>query len=261
MNLRRTLPLLLLLFGLPAAARAQGIACGQARTAVERAICASPELRVLDAAVAADYRGVQAATHGATRRALHAQQRAWLRARDTACAAGAVACLSEQYVVRRDALRALAARISRGNPELANVTSVALLGAWKVDGYRALHGAPPPDLAGKPASLPAPGTTLIGRPGELCDETDACLPFGLDPQSLADDTDGQRLADGLHLPPGAPMYMAYFSGKSEFALIPAPDGTLLAEFDACDRTLTDCQVTFQVWRPASSDASIRVLAH
>lgn len=255
----RLASVLLLFLLVPAAAWPQAITCPRARSTVERSICADPGLRRLDAAVAAEYGAVRAATHGATRRALLAQQRAWLRTRDR-CPADDPGCLATRYAERRDALQALLARISRGNPDLPNVTAVALLGRWTVGGYRTMDGGPPPGLAGKPASLPASGTTLIGRAGQLCDDKDQCLAFGLDPQPLAKATDGARIAAWLHLPATAPIYTAYVAGQSAFSLLPAPDGTLLAGFDACDPSLTRCQTVFQVWKPAGDGATIRVLA-
>jgi hypothetical protein len=87
----------------------------------------------------------------------------------------------------------------------------------------------------------------------LCSGDGECLPFGLDRQKLDD-------AGSLHLPSDTPLYVAYLAGKSVFGLIPRPDGSLLAQFLLCDTRYTDCNRAFQIWRPASPDAAVRVLA-
>lgn len=259
MNRWPTLLALVIAFAPPAAA--QGFNCAQASTAVERGICADPGLRKLDAAVSAMFADAMAATQGTTRQALRAQQRAWLQQRDKTCPTGAAACLTPLYRDRSDALNALTARISHGNPTLDNATAVALLGRWSVDGYL-VPGQPGRQVSAKekPSDLPDPGTTLTGHPGELCNQADECLAFGLDRQAIADVTDGDQLAASLHLPPTTPFYVTYLGGKMEYGLIPQPDGSLLAQFNLCDATYTNCSVAFQRWKPASPDAAIRVLA-
>ena len=83
-------------------ASAQGIDCSKARSATERAICASPDLVALDRQVGAAYadalaqRPEQAAT-------LRGEQLGWLRSRDAACTvpAGQIGrCLSGQMTAR-----------------------------------------------------------------------------------------------------------------------------------------------------------------
>jgi uncharacterized protein YecT (DUF1311 family) len=239
-------------------ARAAGIDCAKAVTATEHAICNDPDLRKLDASVASDFADALAATQGATRQALMAQQRRWLTQRDHGCKGHDTACLRSSYQGRFDALEALTARISPGNPTLSNVTAVALLGSWKIDDD-VVPGAPDQRVpaAAVPAYLPKTGSTIIGQPGKLCSGAGECLPFGLDQQTLGMATG----AEALHLPPSTPYYVAYLSGKSAYGLIRRPDGSLLAQFQACDKTYTSCTNAFQVWTPASSDAGVRVLAH
>jgi uncharacterized protein len=255
LKLRTGLVLLALCAASSPAARAQGIDCAKAGSRIERAICADPELKRRDAAVAADFRDAVDATQGQIRQALIAQQRSWLRMRDRECHDGAVDCLLASYGTRLAALDALTARISTGNPSLLNVTSVALLGRWKVDGY--LDDVSDTD---RPSDLPPSGTTLTARPGMLCRQDDDCLPFGLDLQALGAVPNSASWSSELHLPPSTPFYVAYLSGKSAYGLIPRPDGSLLAQFIRCDAAHTRCGPAFQIWTPASPDAAVRVLA-
>lgn len=239
-------------------AKAGGIDCAKARTATERSVCGDPELRKLDASVAADFADALAATQGATRQALLGQQRRWLSQRDHGCKGDDAACLRASYQARFDALEALTARVSPGNPTLSDVTAVALLGSWKI-GDDVVPGAPDQRVPATelPAFLPKPGSMIIGQPGKLCSGNGECLPFGLDRQTLGMATG----TEALHLPAATPYYVAYLSGKSAYGLIPRGDGSLLAQFQACDKTYTSCTNAFQVWTPASPDAGVRVLTH
>jgi hypothetical protein len=189
---------------------------------------------------------------------LLAQQRHWLSQRDHGCKGDDTACLRSSYQARFDALEALTARVSPGNPTLSDVTAVALLGRWKI-GDNMVPAAPDQRVpaADVPAYLPKTGSTIIGQPGRLCTGNGECLPFGLDQQELGMATG----TEVLHLPPATPYYVAYLSGKSAYALIRRPDGSLLAQFQVCDKTITTCIGAFQVWMPASPDAGVRVLAH
>ncbi len=239
-------------------AKAAGIDCAKARTATERAICGDPELRKLDASVAADFADALAATLGGTRRALLAQQRRWLSQRDHGCKGDDAACLRSSYQARFYALEALTARVSPGNPTLSDVAAVALLGSWKIGDAAVLGASDQPVPATElPAYLPKPGSTIVGRPGKLCSADGDCLPFGLDQQTLGMATG----TEALHLPPSTPYYVAYLAGKSAYGLIPRGDGSLLAQFQVCDKTYTSCTNAFQVWTPASPDAGVSVLAH
>jgi uncharacterized protein YecT (DUF1311 family) len=248
--------LVLTLAALPV--RAAGIDCAKAATPTERAVCGDPELRKLDASIATDFAEALAATQGATRQALLAQQRRWLSQRDHGCKGDDAACLRSSYEARFDALEALTARVSPGNPTLPDVTAVALLGRWKI-GDNLVPAAPDQRVpaADVPAYLPKPGSTIVGQAGKLCSGNGECLPFGLDQQELGMATG----TEALHLPPATPFYVAYLSGKSAYALIRRPDGSLLAQFQVCDKTYTSCTNAFQVWTPVSPDAGVRVLAH
>ena len=247
----------LLLLLLPVAAHA--IDCGKARSAVERGICSDPHLTQLDQELGQYYADALDATQGATRQTLRNQQRRWVAERDRNCRSGAAACLLPLYEARRDALKALTARVSSGNPMLSDVTAVALLGTWTVDGYLpASNPALAVDDSTKPPELPASGTTLTGRPGELCDASGACRTFGLDRQSLQATMDGDTVAATLHLSPDTPFYVAYLSGKAVFGLIPLPDGSLLAQFNVCNAGQTICGAAWQKWLPTGPEATVRV---
>lgn len=78
--------------------------CTGARTAIERAICADPELSRLDADLAERFRTVLASATGGERSALLTAQRGWLGERDLACAKhpteDALPCLREAYSAR-----------------------------------------------------------------------------------------------------------------------------------------------------------------
>jgi uncharacterized protein YecT (DUF1311 family) len=241
--------------------RAEGTDCAKATTSTERTICANPELRHLDMEMAGDFGDVLAATQGAARRALLAQQRTWLKARDQSCRDGTPDCLTASYRTRLAAMAALTACISAGNPTLLDVVAVALLGTWKIDGYL-VPGAPGRVVsdADRPRYLPKPGTTVTGQPGQLCSQDGDCQPFGLDRQTLGAAAEGGTWLAALHLPPSTPFYVSYLSGKSDYGLIPRQDGSLLAQFLLCDKTYTSCLAAFQVWTPASPDAAVRVLA-
>lgn len=233
---------------------AAGIDCAKAATATERTICRDDELRTLDASIASDFADALAAAQGATRQALLAQQRRWLNRRDHGCKGDDAACLRSSYHARLDALEALTARISPGNPTLSDATAVALLGRWKIedDLSPSAPGQPIP-ATGLPADLPKLGSTVIGQPGKLCYQDGECLPFGLDRQRLDD-------AASLHLPPSTPFYVAYLAGKAVYGLIPRSDGSLLARFQVCDKTYTSCTTAYQAWKPASPDAAVHVFA-
>ncbi len=96
----------------PATVLAQGIACGKARSPVEKSICASPHLLALDHQVALAY--ADALKRTPDRRAVLRQDLLrWLKARDVACAVAAprlAGCLDEQLT------RRLAALAPPGNP-------------------------------------------------------------------------------------------------------------------------------------------------
>ncbi|WP_219760635.1 lysozyme inhibitor LprI family protein [Neoroseomonas alba] len=69
-------------------ARAQAsFDCARAASAIERAICAAPELAQLDRQLSQIYAQKRASTQGQQRQVLTDEQRAWIRSRDAACRA------------------------------------------------------------------------------------------------------------------------------------------------------------------------------
>lgn len=91
-------------------APAQSFDCAKARPPIETAICAAPDLRALDNALAGAYARALFALKddSAALDALKQAQRAFLGARDRECAepSGVVACLARAYRARLDALAA-----------------------------------------------------------------------------------------------------------------------------------------------------------
>ncbi|ALJ38676.1 DUF1311 domain-containing protein [Azospirillum brasilense] len=89
------------LLALPTAAAAAGFPCSKAATPTEKAICADPALSALDGRLATTYRAAlerlsgASPEEGAAGAAVKADQRAWLRERDS-CGADA-ACLRRAY--------------------------------------------------------------------------------------------------------------------------------------------------------------------
>ena len=97
----------LLIVGLtfvPGPARAAGIDCAKAKTAVEKTICADPQLVAADAAVAEAFGEAVAASPDAA--TVRAEQRAWLETRN---ACPDAACLGQRLAERRAALAAATA--------------------------------------------------------------------------------------------------------------------------------------------------------
>jgi len=102
--MRRGAAFLLLCLALaPVPARAAGIDCAKAQTAVEKTICADPKLREADAAVAEAFGEAVAASPDPA--AVRAGQRAWLAIRN---ACPDAACLGQRLAERRTALAAAA---------------------------------------------------------------------------------------------------------------------------------------------------------
>ncbi|KAA0679764.1 lysozyme inhibitor LprI family protein [Roseomonas genomospecies 6] len=89
------------LLALPSAAMAAGFPCSKAATPTEKAICADPALSALDERLSATYRAALESLSGASPdegpagAAVKADQRAWLRERDS-CGADA-SCLRRAY--------------------------------------------------------------------------------------------------------------------------------------------------------------------
>lgn len=78
--------------------------CGRASTRTEKVVCANPELRKLDHMLGDYYQQSNARLNSHQRDALRAQQRQWLKQRDTNCAPSDLPCLSKAYKERIRAL-------------------------------------------------------------------------------------------------------------------------------------------------------------
>ena len=91
----------------PAASAPPGFDCAKAGNAVEKAICASPELSVLDGVLSAIYTDARKAASDDDKKTMETAQKAWLKDRN-ACSkdqAALASCLSASYVVRLKALK------------------------------------------------------------------------------------------------------------------------------------------------------------
>ena len=260
---------LLLLAAGPASA--DGIDCAKAKAPADRAVCADPALTALDGKIARQYAKVRAAlADDGLRHDLVQGQRAWIAGRDAACPDAEPECLKAHYAARLDDLTALAAATDVRTRVLKGLDIVVLQGEWRADGFVTPDGsvehaeAEHLENAAIGWGLPALGRILTGHPGMLCTQKDAvakpyCAPFGLQKTTLADAAGGDRMAAGLKLPATAPAFVLAGAVNPSDLLIPAADGSLLAEFKVCrDAGLSDCHFAYQVWKPASEDARLLV---
>jgi uncharacterized protein YecT (DUF1311 family) len=108
--MRKTSLALAVPFLLSALAHAAGFDCAKAKTAQEKAICASPDLSAADDQMADVYRADLAAVQSEWDGGIRENQLAWLHNRDASCPATNSAgdlelCLSNLYVLRIEALR------------------------------------------------------------------------------------------------------------------------------------------------------------
>jgi uncharacterized protein YecT (DUF1311 family) len=86
---------------------AQALDCAKAESVIEKAICATPDLKALDDAMARAYDDVRRALKGRERQALLDSQRKWLATRDQCedtTVAATAACLTEKTEERRKLL-------------------------------------------------------------------------------------------------------------------------------------------------------------
>jgi uncharacterized protein len=100
----------------PGAARARSIDCAASKSAREKAVCADPALRALDAEAARRYGAALKQLSPDGQRLLREGQRRWLRYADDVCfglpnQAGGAGCLRELYERRRKDLDAAAVRV------------------------------------------------------------------------------------------------------------------------------------------------------
>ncbi len=162
-------------------AHAQGIDCTRARSATERAICASPELLELDHRIALAYAGALARAPE-QRATMRQDLLRWLRSRDAACAVGGTAlpaCLSRQLTER---LAALAPPAAAGPAPQAT----------------ALPDAP----AARPAAIPAGGRSQAAAAIEP-----ATLPAAAEGVATLTVTSPGRLTLAAHSRSGAALQL------------------------------------------------------
>jgi uncharacterized protein len=247
-------------------ARADGIDCAKAKTPVDRAICANAGLKALDGKIASLYAKVRAAIDDdALGHAFVGQQRSWIAARDAACPDAKPECVEKSYATRVDDLTALAAATDSRTPVLKAIDAVILAGKWRAAGFVTPDG--PIENVGNAAigwGLPEADRMLVGRPGQLCTQKDEaskpyCAAFGLQKTTLAAVADGDKMAAGLKLPATTVAFVLAGAVDPGDLLIPASDGSLLAQFKTCrDAHLTDCHFAYQVWKPVTDDARLVV---
>ena len=104
---------LLALALVPRTTSAQAVDCAKAANAVQKAICADPDLLALDKAMAAKYAAAVKDLTPAKKTELEAQQRRWATARD-ACGRNTdvKACATKYYETRTATLDAMAAAVT-----------------------------------------------------------------------------------------------------------------------------------------------------
>lgn len=78
--------------------------CLKAGAAIEFSICADAGLAELDVALSRRYVGLRKSLKGKARKQIRTSQRAWMKKRDSDCAAGSVKCLTRSYKERLAAL-------------------------------------------------------------------------------------------------------------------------------------------------------------
>jgi uncharacterized protein YecT (DUF1311 family) len=113
----------LALFAAPGGVSAQPASdCAKAKTATEKAICATPELAAADAAMSTAYTALAKTLPPAQQTGLQANQRRWLKERDTACMEGKgdapTGCLLAETLKRRRFLSGQGANGAAGAPPL-----------------------------------------------------------------------------------------------------------------------------------------------
>lgn len=157
-------------------ALAQSFDCAKARSPVEIAICAAPDLRTLDNALAGAYARALFALRDevAALDALKQGQRAFLAARDRECAdpSGVAACLARVYRARLDALAAYRAPQPQTAQQAPGQGTLQLAPQPTPQAApRTAHAAPPVEIvpptvpanadSGALVKIPAPGRYML----------------------------------------------------------------------------------------------------
>ncbi len=155
--MRKTLLALILPFLLCTLAHAASFDCAKAKTAQEKALCASPQLSAADDQMAAAYKAWLAAAPASWAAGIRGNQIVWLRFRDATCPAGdandpITTCLSDIYKERIDELKGMVQHI-------AGITFVSQ--ALTLTARDTLDSAPP---AGATEVTPGFGTLQASWP-------------------------------------------------------------------------------------------------
>ncbi len=193
--MRSTITIGLLVFG-TVAAHAQGIDCGKARSAAEKAICASPALMALDRSIGSAY-AATLAQHPDRAADMRRDLLRWLHERDAACAVPAAhltACLTGQLTARLAALTPA--------PEAA-------------------PAAPPPPIAAAPPPPPPPEVQVPSQanpPAAAASLDDATLPATAEAGTKLHVTSAGRFAVALHSKTGAALqFVDMLTGPSDLS--------------------------------------------
>ena len=236
-------------------ARAAGIDCTLAATPVERAICADPGLRALDARLSESFLRRHSALQGPKANAFVQDQRDWLAARGTRCPTAAPHCL-------RQDLEARLAKLSSASQRrpAAKRKSARLAGVWKVqpifDPLGAGQSAPASiddELLGR--DLPKPGDTVIAKQGEPCTGS-FCRAFTWKPQSVASVAATDEIPPSLALQADTPAYVVLEGDKAMDVVVVGADHKLYFRLFLCDAHDEHCRTGFEVWAPVSPDARL-----
>ena len=247
---------------IPQSAGARTEPCTKVASAVERSICGSAALRVLDREMAAKYAHLRRAATPLAAKALVGQQRIWLVRRNRDCVGGDVSCLVKAYQNRLDEFRAIEGRLVN-DAALDDVSIVILRGLWHVGVVIDPEGAGAPqdlDLAEALANenLPPRGATVLGRPGEICYAPTECKATGWSVSHLHDEIGGHRMANALHLDPKTTVFIGALRPRVSIFIILRPDNHLLANFSICGPNASGCRNGFQEWMPLESQSHFEI---
>lgn len=144
--------------GLLCAGPALAIDCSKATTSVERIICANPDAKASDDAMAAAYSALAAELDATGRQDLLAAQRAWIAYRNDACGMSDAACVVAMTDARTAQLTATPERTGPGAPLFIprQVWQAGTPKTYQVDiAYPQAHPASTPALAALDRALEA----------------------------------------------------------------------------------------------------------
>ena len=219
------------------------------RPGVEGVVRNDPTLRQLDLAAVTQTRAVRRMVPRSLLAAYDARERSWRTARIARCPALQAKCLAETYRQRAVELTVLASRLSNGGPAATDLHAYTLAGQWRVTQLIDPNGGDAGALPSVFDRLPKIGSTVSGRPGQICIEISVCRDIGWERRSLSALPDGGAAARAaLALPPATLVYTGTLYDRNALAitLFARPDGHIFAEQELCnadarkvERTLCD----------------------